>query len=50
MAISEPLGTGSDSMQPELLPVDYDHDAMVEYMREAAAPYPTDSCETGIPV
>lgn len=37
IAISEPLGTGSDSMQPELVPVDYDHDAMVEYMREAAA-------------
>jgi len=37
VAISEPLGTGSDSMQPELVPVEYDHDAMVEYMREAAA-------------
>jgi hypothetical protein len=37
IAISEPLGTGSDSMQPELVPVEYDHDAMVEYMREVAA-------------
>lgn len=37
VAISEPLGAGSDSMQPELVPVEYDHDAMVEYMREAAA-------------
>lgn len=37
VAISEPLGTGSDSMQPEFVPVEYDHDAMVGYMREAAA-------------
>lgn len=37
VAISEPLGTGSDSIQPELVPVEYDHDAMIEYMREAAA-------------
>jgi hypothetical protein len=36
VAISEPLGTGSDSMQPELAPPEYDHDAMVEYMRDAA--------------
>lgn len=35
VAISEPLGTGSDSIQPELVPVDYDHDAMVTYMRRA---------------
>ena len=37
VAISEPLGTGSDSMQPEFVPVEYDHDAMVDYMREVAA-------------
>lgn len=37
VAISEPLGTGSDSVQPELVPVEYDHNAMVDYMRAAAA-------------
>ena len=34
IAISEPLGTGSDSLEPELVPIEYDHDAIIEYLRE----------------
>jgi hypothetical protein len=34
IALSEPLGTGPDTLNPELLPVEYDHEAMVEAMVE----------------
>lgn len=34
VAISEPLGAGADVMEPELLPVEYDDDAIREYLSE----------------
>jgi hypothetical protein len=41
VAISEPLGLGEDLMAPELLPVEYDDDAIVEYLREVGG-WPVD--------
>jgi hypothetical protein len=34
VALSEPLGTGPDTLDPELLPVEWDHAAMAEYLGE----------------
>ena len=34
VALSEPLGTGPDMLNPELLPVTYDDEAFIEYLRE----------------
>ena len=34
VALSEPLGTGPDTLNPELLPVRYDDEAFIEYLRE----------------
>lgn len=41
IAASEPLGTAEDTLTPELVPVDYDDAAMLEYLRETG-PYVDD--------
>ena len=34
IALSEPLGTGPDTLNPEQLPIEYDHEAMAEAKAE----------------
>jgi len=38
VSISEPLAVGADDADPELMPVAYDDDAIMEYFREVGAP------------
>jgi hypothetical protein len=37
VALSEPLGTGPDTLDSELVPIEYDHEAMAEYFSEHRA-------------
>jgi hypothetical protein len=34
IALSEPLGAGTDTLNPELLPAEFDDEAMVEHLRD----------------
>jgi hypothetical protein len=34
VALSEPFGPGADQLESELLPVEYDHAAFIEYLRD----------------
>ena len=38
VADSEPFGSGPDHMDPELRPVEYDDEAMIEYLRDMGPP------------
>lgn len=42
IALSEPLAVGADDMAPELLPVEYDDAAIIEYLREIEGGWPDD--------
>ncbi len=35
VGMSEPAGAGSDDLEPELVPVEYDEDGIREYLAEA---------------
>jgi hypothetical protein len=40
VSLSEPFGASSDSLDPELVPMEYDDAAIIEYLRESGqAPY-----------
>lgn len=45
VSLSEPLGKGPDHLDPELVPIEYDDDAMWEYVRNNAERFAEDADE-----